>query len=257
MKPIALTPRITRKYIRDLIVSEREKQELGPGALEKKAQVPRDAVRDFEHGKAHIMRAEKLQKVLNALGYDLVITRLALVFIIVVLCLGASPAQATFWNKNKTDLGHATIEVAFSPHMGATELVVKAISEAKKSIRVAAYSFTSKPIAQALLDAHKRGIDVKAVVDRSQARAKYTSANFLANVGIPTRIDYEYAIMHNKFMVIDDINIELGSFNYTTAAEHKNAENVMVIRNDPAVANQYNGEWEKLWNESEELPPKY
>ena len=134
---------------------------------------------------------------------------------------------------------------------------MKAIGEAKKRIRVAAYSFTSKPIAQALLDAHKRGIDVQVVVDKSQAKAKYTSATFLANVGIPTRIDYRYAIMHDKFMVIDDVNVETGSFNYTRAAEEKNAENVFLLRNDTAVAKQYMGEWNRLWEESEAIQPDY
>ena len=53
------------------------------------------------------------------------------------------------------------VEVAFSPDRGATDLVVKTISEAKRPVRVAAYSFTSKPIAEALLDDEKRGIDVR------------------------------------------------------------------------------------------------
>ena len=53
--------------------------------------------------------------------------------------------------------------MAFSPARGATALVVKTIGEAKHSVRVAAYSFTSKPIAEALLSAHRRGIDVEVV----------------------------------------------------------------------------------------------
>lgn len=173
------------------------------------------------------------------------------------LILFSAPSLALFGSHNKSDLGQATIETAFSPDMGATDLVVKVIGEAKKSIRVAAYSFTSKPIAQALMEAHKSGIDVQVVVDKSNARAKYTSATFLANVGIPTRIDYRYAIMHNKFMVIDGMNVETGSFNYTSAAEHKNAENVLVLRNDPAVAKQYMTEWDRLWDESEDIKPNY
>lgn len=149
------------------------------------------------------------------------------------------------------------IEVAFSPKMGATDLVIKTINSAKTSIRVAAYSFTSKDIAQALLNASKRGIDVKVVVDKSQATAKYTSATFLANVGIPIKIDHKYAIMHNKFIVIDGNTIELGSFNYTSAAENKNAENVMVIHNNNDIADKYTHEWNKLWSESEVYKAKY
>src|ERR1700722_12866484 len=107
------------------------------------------------------------------------------------------------------------VEVAFSPDRGATELVVKTIVEARQSVRVAAYSFTSKPIAQALLDAKKRGIDVRVVVDKSNATARYTAATFLANQGVPVRVDYRYAIMHDKFIVMDGETLETGSFNFT------------------------------------------
>lgn len=150
-----------------------------------------------------------------------------------------------------------TIEVAFSPKAGATELVVKAIVSAKKSIRLAAYSFTSKPIAQALVDAHKRGVDVQIVVDKSQKSERYTSATFLANLGIPTRVDSQHAIQHNKFMVIDGAHVETGSFNYTSAAEQRNAENVMVIWNNPKLAATYTDNWWEHWNHSEPYAAKY
>jgi len=248
----------SRQTILELIKAEQQKLGLSRQALEQKAGVPKDTLRDFERSKAYIPRADKLQKILNALGLEMSITRklMPLVFFLLI-AVTATPARASFWDKSKSDLGQATVEVAFSPDMGATDLVVKAIGEARKAIRVAAYSFTSKPIAQALLDAHKRGIDVEVVVDKSQAREKYSSAVFLADVGIPTRIDYRYAIMHSKFMIIDGANVETGSFNYTTAAETKNAENVMVIRNDPALARQYEADWEGLWNESEPFATRY
>ena len=104
-------------------------------------------------------------------------------------------------------------QVAFSPDRGATALVVKTIGDAKQSVRVAAYTFTSKPIAEALLDAHKRVIDVEVVVDKSQATARYTAATFLADQGVPVRVDSRYAIMHDKFLVVDGLIVEEGSFN--------------------------------------------
>ena len=170
-----------------------------------------------------------------------------LAFLLAIL-MAAHPAAA------KDD---PSIEVAFSPHRGGTEAIVKLITEAKQTIRVAAYSFTSKDIAQALIEAHKRGVDVEAVLDKSNATAKYTSATFLANEGMPTRIDYQYAIMHNKFMVVDGVTVETGSFNYTKAAEEHNAENVLVLRNAPEVAKQYLARWQELWNESEDYEAKY
>jgi len=66
------------------------------------------------------------------------------------------------------------LEVAFSPNGGCTDLVIKVINSAKTSIRVLAYSFTSAPIAKALVEAHKRGVDVQVVVDKSQKSAKYS-----------------------------------------------------------------------------------
>jgi phosphatidylserine/phosphatidylglycerophosphate/cardiolipin synthase-like enzyme len=248
---------LNRKNVMAFLAAAREEKGLGVGEMEKNAGVPIDTIRDFVRGKSHLIRADKLQKLLNAIGYNLIITRLAVAAFVVACFLNAAPAQAAFFHKDASELGTATVEVDFSPDMGATDLVVKAIGEAHKTIRLAAYSFTSKPIAQALLDAHKRGVDVRVVVDKSQAKARYTSATFLANVGIPTRIDYKYAIMHNKFIVIDDVNVETGSFNFTSAAEHKNAENVLVLRNDPAVARQYTEEWNRLWEESETLEPRY
>jgi len=58
-------------------------------------------------------------------------------------------------------------------------------------------------------------------------------------------------VMHDKFIIIDQAVLELGSFNYTKAAEEKNAENVLVIRDVPTVIKNYAAEWDKLWQESQ------
>ena len=149
------------------------------------------------------------------------------------------------------------IEVAFSPDQGAEDLVVKFINSAQKSLRVAAYSFTSKPIAEALVSARKRGVDVQIVVDKSQKQERYTSATFTANSGIPTRVDSQYAIFHNKFIVADETHVETGSFNFTASAAHRNAENVLLIWNNPQLAKAYLAKWQGYWSESENYDPRY
>jgi len=143
------------------------------------------------------------------------------------------------------------VQDAFSPHQGATQLVVATIAEAKQTVRVAAYSFTSLPIGDALIAATGRGVDVKVVLDRKQ-NGRRSLLDYLRESGVPTRINGHYAIMHNKFMIIDGRVLELGSFNYTKAAEEKNAENVLVIRDQPRVIADYSRQWEKLWEEGEE-----
>jgi phosphatidylserine/phosphatidylglycerophosphate/cardiolipin synthase-like enzyme len=55
------------------------------------------------------------------------------------------------------------VEVYFSPKGGCTEAVVKELNAAKANVLVQAYSFTSTPIAKALLEAHKRGVKVEVV----------------------------------------------------------------------------------------------
>ncbi|MSS71610.1 MAG: phospholipase D family protein [Candidatus Latescibacteria bacterium] len=131
------------------------------------------------------------------------------------------------------------VQVYFSPKGGATDAVVRALNGARKTVRVQAYSFTSKPIAQALLEAKKRGVDVEIVVDKSQRSERYTEADFTANQGIPTFVDDRHAIAHNKIMLIDGETILTGSFNFTKAGEESNAENLLVIRGYPDLMRQY------------------
>ena len=134
------------------------------------------------------------------------------------------------------------IEIHFSPQGGCTEAIVKEINAAKTEILVQAYSFTSVPIAKALVEAHKRGVKIQVILDKSQRTEKYSSADFVRNSGITTLIDAKHAIAHNKVMVIDGGVVITGSFNFTKAAEENNAENLLVIR-DKEIADKYAENW--------------
>ena len=142
------------------------------------------------------------------------------------------------------------IEVCFTPGMDCTGKVVEAISAARRTILVQAYSFTSPAIAQALVQAKKRGVDVRAVLDKSQRTEKYSGADFLVNGGVPVQIDAAHAIAHNKVMVLDGSTVITGSFNFTKAAQERNAENLLVIH-DPELAAQYEANWKKHAEHSE------
>lgn len=160
------------------------------------------------------------------------------------------------------------IEVAFSPNQGGEALVIKSIQSATKSVRLAAYSFTSKPITQALIAAKKRGVDVKMVVDYknnfdgcgngSTKRCSGAAAVSAAvNAGIDARVVSKYAIFHHKFIVIDGKHLETGSFNFSAAAEKSNAENVLVMWNNPQLAETFTAQWNKHWSEGEKVPMAY
>ena len=81
------------------------------------------------------------------------------------------------------------------------------------------YSFTSTPIAKALVEAKRRGVDVRAILDKSQRTERYSGATFLKRAGIPTVIDEQPAIAHNKVFVFDQQAVLTGSFNFTKAAQ--------------------------------------
>ena len=161
-----------------------------------------------------------------------------------------TPMPAAIRQPNKGQ-ATGTIEVAFSPNGGGAGLIIRTIGEAKKTIQVQAYSFTNADIAKALLDAHKRGVNVRVVLDKSQETEKYTSATFLANAGVPVRIDDDFAIAHNKIMILDGETVITGSFNFTKAAEERNAENVLVIRGNKELAKLYLQNWQWRWDASE------
>lgn len=170
--------------------------------------------------------------------------------IIATLLLISTPVSAEEFKST------GTTDVFFSPTGGATEAIVKEINSAKSEILVQAFSFTSKPIAKALVDAHKRGIKIEAVLDKSQKREKYTSADFVAHAGIPTYIDSSHAIAHNKIMIIDRSTLITGSFNFTKAAEEKNAENLLVMKGNKPLVNRYIQNFEEHKGHSEQYSGK-
>src|SRR5713101_7617750 len=156
--------------------------------------------------------------------------RFQLGLVLVVLAVALMPVRAV--------PDEPAWQVYFSPNHGATKAVVDALDAAKATVLVQAYSFTSAPIAEA----HDRGVDVQVILDRKETGSKYSSADFLAHAGIVTLIDGQHAIAHNKVMVIDGVAIITGSFNFTTAAERQNAENLLVIH-DRALAARYSENW--------------
>jgi len=154
-----------------------------------------------------------------------------LLSLLVSLVAGATHAAETF--------SSARVAVYFSPNGGATEAIVRELNAAESQVVMQAYSFTSAPIAKALMEAHKRRVKILAVLDRSNETNKYSAATFLNNVGIKPLIDAEHAIAHSKVMVIDSTTIITDSFNFTKAAEEKNAENMLVIKDAPDLAAVY------------------
>ena len=85
------------------------------------------------------------------------------------------------------------IDVYFSPGGGCTDAIVREIGRATKSLRIPAYSFTSKPIARAIMEAKDRGVKVEAILDKSNRTDRYSAATFLKNQAVDVLIDDKHA----------------------------------------------------------------
>lgn len=146
--------------------------------------------------------------------------------------------------------GESHVAVYFSPGASCTAAIVRELGNAESSIHLQAYSFTSQGIAKALVEAEKRGVKVVVILDASNRTRNYSAADFLVHEGIEIYIDSRHAIAHNKIIIIDNATVITGSFNFTKAADQKNAENLLVIP-DVEIAAKYEQNWEMHFAHSE------
>lgn len=137
---------------------------------------------------------------------------------------------STLANAQQTNNPAPTWQVYFSPRGGATAAIVQTLNNARFSVLVQAYSFTSTPIAKALVQAHQHGVKVLVLLDKSQKAYKSSTANFLAGAGIAVFIDDVHVIAHNKVIIIDNESVITGSFDFGKSAEERNAEDLLIIR---------------------------
>lgn len=143
-----------------------------------------------------------------------------------------------------------TLQAAFSPWEDVEGLIIAAIDGARHQVLVQAYLLTSKKIAGTLVAAKRRGIDVRVLADDRQNKDTESSQlPALAKAGIPVWLETRYQNAHNKVIVIDagmpQATVITGSFNFTWSAQHKNAENILVARNNPGLASRYALNWER------------
>mgnify|MGYP001237843406 CR=1 FL=1 len=138
----------------------------------------------------------------------------------------------------------ATVEVAFAPGDAAPKLVAAAIGEARSTVRVMTYQLSSGRVINALRAAAGRGVDVRVIIDGETCGTKRLAPVLvlLAQAGVQAGCDYRERIHHNKVVVVDASTVVTGSFNFSKGAE-RNAENVVVLRNVPALAARFLAVW--------------
>lgn len=152
-----------------------------------------------------------------------------------------------------------TMQVLFTPGDDIEGAVVEAVRVAKSEVLVQAFTFTSRTIARALVEAHARGVKVRVTADAAEAaRADNSRVAELAAAGVAVLLDDRFQSAHNKVMVIDADSgpgtVITGSFNWSYAAQRRNAENVVIFRGQRAVSMRFRQNWERLASDARPYP---
>jgi len=143
-----------------------------------------------------------------------------------------------------------TLQALFAPWDDVEGAIADVIDGARRQVLVQAYLLTSKKIASTLITAHRRGVDVRILVDADQlAKVPSSAAAQLAAAGIAVWLETNYQNAHNKVIVVDadlpNATVITGSFNFTWTAQHRNAENILIARSNPVLAARYAKNWER------------
>jgi phosphatidylserine/phosphatidylglycerophosphate/cardiolipin synthase-like enzyme len=138
------------------------------------------------------------------------------------------------------------IEPYFTPEDNLTDRIIELINNAKKSIHVMIFTFSKKEIAEALIQAKNRGIDVKVIAEEYQSNYNWAQINYLKENGVNVILDKNYKTFHHKTMIIDEEITITGSFNFTNSAQYYNDENSLVIHSE-YISKVYEKEFKRLW----------
>ncbi|MGN1209442.1 MAG: phospholipase D-like domain-containing protein [Duodenibacillus sp.] len=139
-------------------------------------------------------------------------------------------------------LVNAPVRVVFAPEESGVAAIRGLVDRANKEVRLSAFHFKSKAVAEILVAAHKRGVDVAVIIDRKTLSSKKCTASILSAAGIPVYVDAEHRTAHNKYLVVDGRIVQTGSYNYSDHAEFDNAENLLILE-APEVAQLYQENW--------------
>lgn len=169
--------------------------------------------------------------------------------ILTVLLAACAPIPGVKSDAARVESG--SIETVFTQAGQKPEVVLQGvIRSAQSTLDVAIYSLTHPDIVKALVDAKKRGVQVRVITDQQEAksRTQAEALKILREAGIPVKVNSHHGLMHLKMTIADSKVATTGSFNYTKAAATVNDEMLVVIR-DPAVARAWKAEFDRMWRE--------
>jgi phosphatidylserine/phosphatidylglycerophosphate/cardiolipin synthase-like enzyme len=140
------------------------------------------------------------------------------------------------------------VEAFFSPDDGVARRLIELLGQARSSLEVMAFAFTSEAIADAIVDRAEAGVRVRIVLDEDQAANLGSQYQRLVEAGLDVRLDGNPNKMHHKVILVDGQVVVTGSYNFSRSAEEFNDENLVIVR-DADVAAAYQEEFERVYGE--------
>jgi len=141
----------------------------------------------------------------------------------------------------------------FSHHDNIREVVISSLHSAKNDLKICMYTISDNPIADSILQCFSRGVNVRIITDDGKILDKGSDIISLDERGIDIRIDSDKSLMHHKFVIVDNVKILTGSYNWTRTGSDINNENILVTTNKK-IAKAYKKEFKRLWKEMKPLP---
>ena len=156
-------------------------------------------------------------------------------------------------NNEKITVGNSVVSAYFSPQDGTIDnVIIPFINNAKNYIYIPCFVITHKKLAQALIDAKKRNVDIKIILDATNANNKYTVHETLRQNNIDVKVENYAGKMHSKSIIIDDKYVFVGSMNLSKSGNSRNDENVLLIENSE-IAKYYKHFFNYIWNKIPEI----
>jgi phosphatidylserine/phosphatidylglycerophosphate/cardiolipin synthase-like enzyme len=129
---------------------------------------------------------------------------------------------------------------------GLDEVVAADLLLARRQVDVAAYDLDAEPVVEALIELEGRGVFVRVVTDEDNA--DQSSIRRLRRNGISVVEDERSALMHNKFIIIDNRYLWVGSMNLTSNGAYCNNNNFVRL-DAPQIAFNYRAEMEEMYDD--------
>lgn len=137
-------------------------------------------------------------------------------------------------------------DACFSPGEVCVQRITALLGGARRTAEICVFTITDDRIAKAVLDAHRRGVQVRIVTDNEKAYDLGSDVESLAKAGVPVAVDISPFHMHHKFALFDGKTLLTGSYNWTRGAARENEEN-LVVTDDPRFVAAFTKEFEHLW----------